>query len=107
MGPVGLVPPPTGSNTSTTHWWGQRDGELVRAMFTKAYPSFELGTAKPDAAIFEYVIGDLGAPADQIVFLDDSPLNIDGATTAGLDAVLVRGVDAARSALAERGLLHV
>lgn len=47
------------------------------------------GVPKPDPAAFAAGIEALGLPAEQIVFLDDMPWNIEGARRAGLTAVQV------------------
>jgi len=47
------------------------------------------GVMKPDPAAFRGGIEALGLPAEQIVFLDDMPWNVDGARQAGMTAVRV------------------
>ena len=47
------------------------------------------GVLKPDPAAFRGGIEALGLPAEQIVFLDDMPWNVEGARQAGLTAVRV------------------
>jgi putative hydrolase of the HAD superfamily len=48
-----------------------------------------LGILKPDPRAFGRAAGELGLAADQIVFLDDMPANVEGARQAGLIAVRV------------------
>ncbi len=93
------------SNTNALHWENQVDHERVKALFDRLFLSFELGLAKPDAVIFEEVLAQLDVPASEVVFLDDNQANVDGACSVGIDAALTKGIDQARSALAERGLL--
>lgn len=94
------------SNTNALHWETQVDHERVAALFDHTFLSYQLGLAKPDAEIFEAVLARLGVPANEVVFLDDNQVNVDGARRVGIDAALTKGIDAARSALAERGLLR-
>jgi putative hydrolase of the HAD superfamily len=47
------------------------------------------GVLKPDPAAFRGGIEALGLPAEQIVFLDDMPWNVEGARQAGMTAVRV------------------
>ncbi|MFC7494621.1 MULTISPECIES: HAD family hydrolase [unclassified Nocardioides] len=62
------------------------------------------GVAKPDAAAFELVAERSGLPLDRLVFVDDSPRNVDAAAALGMDALLFTGADTLRDALRERGL---
>jgi putative hydrolase of the HAD superfamily len=63
------------------------------------------GVLKPDPRAFGQAAGALGLPAEQIVFLDDMPWNVEGARRAGMAAVRVRwagpgpAIDAARNLL--------
>jgi putative hydrolase of the HAD superfamily len=47
------------------------------------------GVLKPDPRAFASGAEALGLPAEQIVFLDDMPWNVEGARQAGLKAVRV------------------
>ncbi len=92
------------SNTNALHWETQPDASDVQALFDRRYLSYELGLAKPDAAIFQHVVYDLGFEPSTILFLDDNQINVDGARAVGMQSELTKGVDAARSALAAVGL---
>lgn len=50
--------------------------------------SFELGVAKPDRGIYEKVCAELGASAEQCLFLDDKPENIEGAKAFGMKGIV-------------------
>ncbi|MFT4798862.1 MAG: putative hydrolase of the HAD superfamily [Candidatus Azotimanducaceae bacterium] len=52
--------------------------------FDRAYYSCELGVAKPSSEYFVAIQHDLGVAADQILFIDDSLPNIEGAARSGL-----------------------
>jgi putative hydrolase of the HAD superfamily len=52
--------------------------------------SCEVGSSKPDASIFETALADLGADANETVFVDDQPTYCDGARRAGITAVCIR-----------------
>ncbi|MCF7848271.1 MAG: HAD family phosphatase [Kiritimatiellales bacterium] len=57
--------------------------------FTKAaslFFSYQLGLSKPDPAIYQRVLADLGTEADQCFFIDDRPENIEAAQAAGISA---------------------
>lgn len=58
--------------------------------FETVVVSADLGIAKPDAAVFEYALSQLGVTSDQAVMVGDSiAKDIDGALRAGLEAVWV------------------
>ncbi|MFY1697798.1 MULTISPECIES: HAD-IA family hydrolase [unclassified Solwaraspora] len=49
--------------------------------------SCRLGLTKPDPAIFQALLRQLGAPAGQVTFVDDRPENVAAAAAAGLTAL--------------------
>jgi putative hydrolase of the HAD superfamily len=53
--------------------------------------SHRLGIAKPDAAIYSHAVKGLGAPAGEILFVDDREENILAARAAGMVAVQYLG----------------
>jgi len=93
------------SNTSSIHWENQQDAEVVQGLCERSYLSYELGLAKPEREIYDYAVADLGLPADQVLFIDDNQINVDGAVAAGLQAGLAKGPEQARSALLHFGVL--
>jgi FMN phosphatase YigB (HAD superfamily) len=91
---VGLL-----SNTNRLHWTTQQDHSVIRELFPRAYLSYELGLAKPDAEIFEFVIADLDLAPASVLFLDDNAINVAGAQAVGITAELAIGIAGARAAL--------
>jgi len=69
------------------------------------YFSDEIGVVKPDRAIYEHVIGDLGVHAGRIAFFDDTPVNVEAARAAGIAASRVDGIDALRTRLEDLGII--
>jgi putative hydrolase of the HAD superfamily len=67
--------------------------------------SNEVGLAKPDPEIFAYAIRNLGVPADRIAFFDDTPVNIEVAAEAGMDARLVDGIADLKLCLNRTGIM--
>ena len=61
--------------------------------FSQVFISSAMGCRKPDAAVYERVIADLGLPAGQIVFMDDAPENVAGAHAVGMQALQVKEPD--------------
>lgn len=61
--------------------------------------SAELGLAKPEPAIFDYLLSHYRLDAAQTILIDDSQDNIDGAREAGLQAIHFNGVENCRQQL--------
>lgn len=60
---------------------------------------------KPDAAIFALLCQRAGVTPADCVFIDDSPANVEGARTFGMDAIHFTTPEALDAALDARGLL--
>jgi len=69
------------------------------------YFSDEIGAVKPDRTIFEHVIRDLDVSPDRIAFFDDTPVNVEAAQDAGIEAFDVDGLDALESRLHTLGII--
>jgi putative hydrolase of the HAD superfamily len=57
------------------------------ASFDRRVYSCRLGLAKPDAAVYEAVLDDLGAAPQSVLFIDDRAENVLAAAALGLQAV--------------------
>lgn len=55
--------------------------------FKKCFMSFEMKTLKPSESFYKAVIEQIGAPSEDMLFIDDSQANVDGAIAAGMPAV--------------------
>jgi len=53
-------------------------------LFDQVFVSGELGAIKPDAAIFEHVLQELGVTPGQTVFIDNKEENVRGAEAVGI-----------------------
>ncbi len=62
-------------------------GFSMKTDFRKCYMSFEMKALKPSATFYKAVVADIGLPAEDMLFIDDSRLNVEGAVAAGLPAV--------------------
>ncbi len=88
------------SNTDSLHW--SVLGTALTSLATTVSPSFLVGHMKPEAAYFARALDAAGASADtanSVVFVDDRADNVAAATGLGINAVVVRGVAAARAAI--------
>jgi len=93
------------SNSNRLHWEAGVERWPLLREFERAFVSFEIGAVKPDPEAFEAVVRELDAPAGQVLFLDDNQLNVDAALTVGMQSRRARGVDGARRALVDAGVL--
>ncbi len=93
------------SNTCELHWRRQAQDWGLEEMFETRFLSFEMGLVKPDREAFDHVAASLGMVPEHILFLDDNRLNVEGARAAGFDAHQVEGLEEARGALREYGLI--
>ncbi len=93
------------SNTNELHWRRFVDWWGIDAHFDANFPSYQVGRLKPDADYFAHVLAELRVAPERTLFLDDNAVNVAGAQALGIHARRVAGVDGARSALRELGLL--
>lgn len=93
------------SNTNVLHFHSSFSHWAILAAFDFRFLSFELGLVKPDAELFDRVEQALDVARDRVLFLDDNPINVEGARSSGFAATLARGVAQARHALVEAGVL--
>ena len=55
--------------------------------FKKCYMSYQMRALKPSEKFYKAVVADIALSADDMIFVDDSQKNVDGAIAAGLPAV--------------------
>lgn len=56
-------------------------------IFIKCFLSYEMKCLKPSGHFYKEVMNQIGVPASEMLFVDDSQKNVDGAIAAGLPAV--------------------
>lgn len=62
-------------------------GVPLDEIFRKCYFSYEMKALKPSEAFYKAVIDDIGSDPAEMLFIDDSQKNVEGARAAGLPAV--------------------
>jgi HAD superfamily hydrolase (TIGR01509 family) len=67
--------------------------------FEKAYLSSDMGTAKPEAKIYNMVLEECQCEAEDAIFIDNSESYIDGAREVGINCILFESVAQCRAAL--------
>lgn len=84
------------SNTNIIHFpdtvarFFTYNGMTTSDYFNKCYLSYEMKMAKPAAEIFEAVLSDSRLKAEECLFLDDGPKNIEQAAKLGIQTYLVK-----------------
>lgn len=91
--------------------WSAETFPVVRAQyrffdhFEQIVVSGEEGIAKPDARIYQALLERIGCKAEDCLFIDDSPRNIEAAQMLGLQTILFSSPSELREALVQRRLL--
>ena len=99
--PVALLsnaPPGLEAGTSAGRWG-------MEGLFDVQVFSYQVGALKPDRRLYEAVLALLHAPAERVLFVDDSVVNVEGARSAGMQALHFTGVQPLLEALAFQGRL--
>lgn len=65
----------------------EKAGIPLEKIFRKCYYSFEMKALKPSPAFYKAVVEDIDLPSEDMLFIDDSMRNVEGAVEAGLPAV--------------------
>lgn len=74
-------------------------------LFEHIVLSGEYGCIKPDRNLYEIAFKCYGIPAENLVFVDDSPANVAGSIAAGMPALHFTGADKFRRDLLDLGVM--
>ena len=82
----GRIPLYVFTNTNKTHEqeWRKRFGHALDH-FEEIFVSSTIGMRKPDTSAYAWVAGAMSLKPEQILFVDDTAENVDGARAAGLE----------------------
>ena len=88
------------TNTNATHHvtWSAMF-PTITSLFDRVFTSHEIGHRKPEKQAFEHIAHAVGVPLDSMMFFDDLLENVEGAKSAGLQAIHVRSPRDVRNAL--------
>jgi putative hydrolase of the HAD superfamily len=92
------------SNTNEVHYRHLQDSFNVARHFKELILSYQVGLAKPDPRIYRIVLERSGLAAEQCVFIDDLPPNVQAARSIGMQAIQFKGIDDLRQQLAALGV---
>ena len=86
----GKIPLYAFSNTNATHqaFWSERYEHALEP-FERVFVSSEMGKRKPEREAFLYVAAEMGLEPEDIMFFDDTEVNVSAAWALGMQAVLV------------------
>ena len=69
--------------------------------FEHKFMSYQIGFSKPDPRIYEHVIEKLPFSADELLFIDDKPSNVESAKNCGIESIHFTNFDNLKSSLNE------
>lgn len=98
--PLGLL-----SDTDPQHWDYIRRHYPIVKVFKKPVLSFQVGTCKPDPAMYRAAAESVGTLPERCFYTDDLPQNVEGARAAGMTAVVFQNADQIRRELENAGIL--
>lgn len=81
------------SNTNDLHWeeikrrYFSLEGYTCADLFDNVFVSHEMHLAKPNPEIYQKALQQIGSPAGQCLFIDDTLLNVEAAQHEGLQGV--------------------
>lgn len=92
------------SNTDAIHYGWVVEKYPILRHFDGAVLSFEVGSRKPEPAIYQAAIERAGCPPEEIFFTDDLEANVEGARRMGIDAVTFQNREQLEQELHTRGI---
>ena len=93
----------TNSNPTHKSTWERLYANDLKP-FDTIFVSSDLGYRKPDSEAFNLVARNMGFEPREVLFFDDSPDNVEGARTVGMQAVVVHSIADIREALSPLGV---
>ena len=89
------------TNTIALHWEVLTNPKRYRfpQLFQTIFASHLLGDAKPRVESFKKVLSALGVNPEEVVFIDDSELNVSGASQLGIKGIVFKSLESLRAEL--------
>jgi HAD superfamily hydrolase (TIGR01509 family) len=92
------------SNTNESHWHYLNDNFSVSRHFEQLILSYEIGHSKPHHQIYHEVLRRSDMPAEQCLFIDDLPQNIQAGAEVGMNVIHFQGVSDLKASLKNYGV---
>lgn len=89
------------SNTNRLHFEYLENKYNVSKLFKSCVLSFEVGKRKPEPGIFKKLDQEADSPPENLVFIDDTKRNVEGARTSGLNGILFNSYSQLKEDLAD------
>lgn len=93
------------TNSNSIQWPHLMQNERFANAFVHHFASHVIGKIKPDEAAFRHVVDVLRCDPQEVLFLDDNELNVLGAKAVGMNAIRVKGIAEATTALIVFGVV--
>jgi putative hydrolase of the HAD superfamily len=89
------------TNTIELHWSVLTDPKIYTfpQLFGQIFASHLIGEAKPRPQAFAKVLDALGLSPEEVIFIDDSELNVSGASQLGINGIVFKDVETLRTEL--------
>ncbi|RLD16653.1 hypothetical protein DRI50_01300 [candidate division KSB1 bacterium] len=97
--PVGLL-----SDTDPLHWNYCLEHFPFLQSIEKPTLSFEIGALKPEAVCYIKAAQNVGLPPERCLFIDDRPVNVQGAKAVGMQAIVFEGAGPLKEKLRQMGI---
>lgn len=88
------------ANTLHKHYW-QKTYPTQLSYFQQVFVSSDMGSRKPEPAIYLQALEFIGVEPESIIFFDDLVVNVEAATALGLTAVQVHSPQDVQNCIAE------
>jgi len=93
------------SNTSEPHWLAAKRFLPFSSQLNPVIVSYEVDVMKPDRAFYDALLAQSQIPAENVLFIDDLPENIEAARKTGMNVHHFTGQPALESVLTELGII--
>ncbi len=92
------------SNTNEIHWNYLVENFRIFSQVNKVVLSFQVKAMKPTPPIYAEALRCANTPAEQCVFIDDTPANIEAAHTLGIHGIQCRSAEQVEGELHDLGV---
>lgn len=92
------------SNASSEFLRSLLDKHRLNDLFTRVFISAEIKLVKPHEDYFEFALKELGFQAEECVFIDDNPINCEGAERVGIHAIRYQNAEQVEADLRALGV---
>ena len=89
------------SNTNPPHYAFLKNSIPILSKMEQTILSYEVGHVKPSPSIFEVALKKSRVPPEQILFIDDSKENIQGAVKLGIQGIIYQSPESLKETLTE------